>query len=269
MANEIVKFKADSGQEVTITPSDVKRLVCPQATDKEVALFMAHCASHRLDPIGAKDAYLVKYGDKPASIITGYQVFNRRARKCKDYAGIKSGVVTLMPDGTVQHKAGSAVYPAVDGILIGAWAEVHVKGWEAPAYVEVSLSDYANYGKNGRKTNWDRMPSVMLEKVAKASAWRLAYPDEFSGMYTREEMDQAAPDEPVEVQAQVETDYLQPVRDLIRPYASCLGYTMAQAVGSVCDEMGVERMQDLDEEGARQACEYMRDAMETPVMEVE
>ena len=64
-------------------------------------------------------------------------------------------------------------------------------------------------------------------------------------------------------------DYLQPVRDLIRPYASCLGYTMAQAVGSVCDEMGVERMQDLDEEGARQACEYMRDSMETPVMEVD
>lgn len=260
MASEIVKFKADSGQEVSITPKDVHELVCPQATDKEVALFMAHCASHRLDPIGAKDAYLVKYGNAPASIITGYQVFNRRARKCPDYAGIKSGVVTITPNGIVQHKQGSAVYPDVDGQLVGGWAEVYVKGWDAPAYCEVSMADYST----GR-SNWAKMPGVMIEKVAKASAWRLAYPDEFGGMYTAEEMAQAQPKaEPVAVQAEVEpVDVLQPVRDRIKPFAAKLGYSMADAMGAVCDYVGVDRVQDMDEHDVEDACAHMDEIMAT------
>ena len=260
--NEIVKFTSDAGAAVQLTPDDIRKYVCESATEKEVGLFLAHCAAHRLDPIGSKDAYLVKYGSSPASIITGYQVFNRRARKSPDYAGIKSGVVTLRPDGTVQRKQGSAIYKAVDGELIGGWAEVYVKGWEAPAYCEVALSDYST-----GKSNWAKMPGVMIEKVAKAAAWRLAYPDEFSGMYIGEEMEQAqqAPrqqrrEQPVQVDAVVEPQrpsVLQPLRDRMRAFAEACGESMGQAAGHLLDFAGVASLDDLDEEGVRQTAEYM------------
>ena len=69
--------------------------------------------------------------------------------------------------------------------LIGGWAEVAFTDGKKPAYVELALTDYST-----GKSNWAKMPGVMIEKCAKAGAWRLAYPDEFGGMYTGEEMDQ-------------------------------------------------------------------------------
>lgn len=289
MPNEIIEFKNDADQQIQVTKDEIKRLVCPEATDNELDMFMAHCAAHRLDPIGSKDAYLVKYRDRqtgeygPASIITSYHVFNRRARKFPDYAGIKSGVVCIN-NGKVSHKQGSAVYTSVDGALIGGWAEVYVKGWTAPAYVEVALNDF-----NTHRGNWKKMPGQMIEKVAKCQAWRLAYPEEFQGMYSSEEMDQAVKDaetpvttvrdEPVheeqeaeeeaayEVPEEPKQDYLTPVRDLIKPFAKKLGYNMADAVRCVVDYAGVGTMDQLTEERVEDVCEYMTEIIETPVME--
>lgn len=183
MSCEIAKFEADNGQEITVTAQDVQQFVCPDATPQELALFVSYCQAHRLDPIGAKDAYLIKYGNQ-TSMVTSYQVFNRRARQFPDYRGITSGVVVLGNDQQLHHKKGSAVYQWEQ--LIGGWAEVYVEGWKAPVYAEVSLSDYST-GKN----QWGKMPGVMVEKVAKSVAWRTAYPGEFGGMYTTEEMGQA------------------------------------------------------------------------------
>ena len=279
MSSAIIKFENDAGQQIQVTRDDVKRLVCPEATDNELDMFMAHCAAHRLDPIGSKDAYLVKYRDRqtggygPASIITSYHVFNRRARKFPDYAGIKSGVV-CMKDGRVSHKQGSAVYVNVDGALIGGWAEVYVKGWTAPAYVEVSLDDF-----NAHRGNWKKMPGQMIEKVAKCQAWRLAYPEEFQGMYSSEEMDQAqqapveTPVETVSEEPEYEVpdnprpEYLQPVRDRIKAFAAKLGFDMGRAVACVTDYAGVASMDDLTEEQVACVVEYMDGIIETPVME--
>lgn len=253
MISSMVKFKTDTGTEVQITPQDVTRLICPDATQKEVALFLSYCAAHRLDPVGSKDAYLIKYGSAPASIVTNYQVFNRRARKCKDYAGIESGVVTITPDGTVQHKQGAAVYPAYDGQLVGGWARVYVTGWQAPAYCEVSMADYSRPDSKGRN-GWARMPGVMIEKVAKAAAWRLAYPDEFGGMYTREEMDQA---EPVEVQP-VQADALQPIRDEFRSFRAKTGKDAAGAMAEVCEHAGVTDMHEIPAEQVPDVVAWMQ-----------
>ena len=257
--NEIVKFDTDSGRSVQITPADIHNLVCAEATQEEVALFLAHCQAHRLDPIGDKDAYLVKYKRKDgtpgkASIITSYHVFNRRARRCKDYAGIKSGIVTLKDNGTVCKKQGSAYYPKVDGTLMGGWAEVYVKGWEAPAYCEVSLADYST-GRN----NWAKMPGVMIEKVAKAAAWRLAYPDEFSGMYTQEEMDQDKPDEPKVIEAEVveSADPLEPIRAKFPDFMNSTGLSPQEAMGAICDFAGVSTMQEITQEQVPEILDFM------------
>lgn len=265
MSEAIAKFTADNGQEVTVTPEDVRSLVCPQATPQELALFVAYCQTHRLDPIGAKDAYLIKYGNGPASMVTNYQVFNRRARKSPDYRGIESGVVVLGNDQKVHHKPGSAVYGWEQ--LLGGWARVHVAGWEVPVYAEANLSDYST----GR-SQWAKMPGVMIEKVAKSVAWRTAYPEEFGGMYSTEEMGQAraerpapqpeachAPgDQPVEPdEVEAAPDLLAPVRERFARWRRASGLDPREAERRLCEVAGVERMQDMDEGQVARVCRAM------------
>lgn len=181
-----IAFTDDVGANITVTADDVRNLICPSADQKEVALFLQLCKSQRLNPF-VKDAYLVKYGSNPAQMITNYQVFNRRACKNENYAGIENGVVVLR-NGEIVHKDGSAVYKAAGETLLGGWAKVYFKDNRKPAYAEVALDDYSTV-----KRNWSKMPGVMIEKCAKAAAWRLAFPDDFQGMYVSEEMQQAQP----------------------------------------------------------------------------
>lgn len=197
-----IAFTDDVGANITVTADDVRNLICPNADQKEVALFLQLCKSQRLNPF-VKDAYLVKYGSNPAQMITNYQVFNRRACKNENYAGIENGVVVLR-NGEIVHKDGSAVYKAAGETLLGGWAKVYFKDNRKPAYAEVALDDYST-----GKSNWSKMPGVMIEKCAKAAAWRLAFPDDFQGMYVSEEMHQAQPQ-------QVES-YTEPVQAFADP----------------------------------------------------
>lgn len=197
-----IAFTDDVGANITVTADDVRNLICPSADQKEVALFLQLCKSQRLNPF-VKDAYLVKYGSNPAQMITNYQVFNRRACKNENYAGIENGVVVLR-NGEIVHKDGSAVYKAAGETLLGGWAKVYFKDNRKPAYAEVALDDYST-----GKSNWSKMPGVMIEKCAKAAAWRLAFPDDFQGMYVSEEMQQAQPQ-------QVES-YTEPVQAFADP----------------------------------------------------
>lgn len=181
-----IAFTDDVGANITVTADDVRNLICSSADQKEVALFLQLCKSQRLNPF-VKDAYLVKYGSNPAQMITNYQVFNRRACKNENYGGIENGV-TVLRNGEIVHKDGSAVYKAAGETLLGGWAKVYFKDNRKPAYAEVALDDYST-----GKSNWSKMPGVMIEKCAKAAAWRLAFPDDFQGMYVSEEMQQAQP----------------------------------------------------------------------------
>lgn len=181
-----IAFTDDVGANITVTADDVRNLICPNADQKEVSLFLQLCKSQRLNPF-VKDAYLVKYGSNPAQMITNYQVFNRRACKNENYGGIENGV-TVLRNGEIVHKDGSAVYKAAGETLLGGWAKVYFKDNRKPAYAEVALDDYST-----GKSNWSKMPGVMIEKCAKAAAWRLAFPDDFQGMYVSEEMQQAQP----------------------------------------------------------------------------
>lgn len=181
-----IAFTDDVGANITVTADDVRNLICPNADQKEVSLFLQLCKSQRLNPF-VKDAYLVKYGSNPAQMITNYQVFNRRACRNDNYAGVENGVVVLR-NGEIVHKDGSAVYKAAGETLLGGWAKVYFKDNRKPAYAEVALDDYST-----GKSNWSKMPGVMIEKCAKAAAWRLAFPDDFQGMYVSEEMQQAQP----------------------------------------------------------------------------
>lgn len=256
MSNEIIEFKDDAGMPVKFTSQDIRERLCPNATESELALCVELCNRQHLNPF-TKDVYLVKYGNAPASIITNYQVFNRRANRQPNYGGIDSGVVVLR-DGEVVKKKGSAVYKIIGEQLIGGWAEVKFTDGKIPAYVELALTDYST-----GKSNWAKMPGVMIEKCAKAGAWRLAYPDEFGGMYTGEEIDQAQP-QPREVAAEVEAPKpvdLQPVRDLFKPFMAATALDSAGAMAAICAAVGCTSgsMHDMTLMQARRAASWMEE----------
>ncbi|MGN8741349.1 phage recombination protein Bet [Collinsella sp. HCP3S3_B8] len=261
MSNEVIEYKDDAGMPVKFTSQDIRERLCPNATDSELALCVELCNRQHLNPF-TKEVYLVKYGNAPASIITSYQVFNRRANRQESYGGIKSGVV-VMREGQIVKKRGSAVYKQVGEQLLGGWAEVQFKDGKEPAYVELALSDYST-----GKSNWAKMPGVMIEKCAKAGAWRLAYPDEFGGMYTGEEMDQKvaqdmrAGTQAVEAESvEPVVDPLQPVRDLFRPFMAATALESAGAMAAICAAVGCTsgNMHDMTQTQARRAASWMEE----------
>lgn len=182
MANEIVKFER-GGEVVQFTADEVRRTLCPQATDKELAFAMALCQAQHLDPF-TKDVHLVKYGNGPLSIITSKEVFTKRAQANPKFEGMEAGVTFLTPDGQIVQREGSM--PIQGWNLIGGWCKVYVGGYRAPIYDEVAMSEYST-----GKSNWAKMPGTMIRKVAMCHALREAFPDDFQGLYGEEEMGKA------------------------------------------------------------------------------
>ena len=179
--NDLVKYE-DNGQLVQFGAEDVKQRLCPNIDDKELALVMALCQQQRLNPF-TKDVYVIKYGNSPASIVTSKEVFTKRANAHPDYEGFEAGVTFIDAQGNVRQREGSAVYRAANETLVGGWCRVFIKGRRA-FYDEVTMEEYST-GKSG----WAKMPATMIRKVALVHCLREAFPDDFQGLYSQEEMD--------------------------------------------------------------------------------
>ncbi len=179
-------YKADSGQEITLD-AQIVRDVCAsgnaKVSDRECRLFIELCKAHRLNPF-IKEAYLVKYGDSPATIITGKDVFTKRASSNPNCEGYRAGVYVVTANGQYKEREGSMVIPGER--LIGGWAEVYMKGYKVPIKESVGFHEY-NTGKSG----WKKMPGTMIRKVALVHALREAMPEDFTGLYDQAEMDKA------------------------------------------------------------------------------
>lgn len=198
MASEIVRYKADNGQDIEVTEQDVRDLMAANGnamenvTSQEVKMFLRLCQSQRLNPF-TRDAYIVKYGNQPASVIAGKDAFVKRATRNKKYRGHEAGITVIGTDGKMHRREGSMLLTGE--VLVGGWAKVHLEGYECPIFEEVALKEYAapdKYGKNG----WSKMPATMIRKVALCHALREAFPEDLGGLYGAEEMDQARSEEP-------------------------------------------------------------------------
>ena len=67
--NQVIDFVDDAGTNIQISQQDVYQYICDKATPQEVVFFMELCRSQRLNPF-KREAFLVKYGSSPASMIT-------------------------------------------------------------------------------------------------------------------------------------------------------------------------------------------------------
>lgn len=185
--SDIIKYETDNGKEITLSKDIIRNQITTNksVTDQEINYFMAMCKSQKLDPF-VKDAYLIKYKNAPAQMIVSKDAFMKRAESNPQYDGFEAGVVVQGRGGKLTNRTGSLVAPGEN--LIGGWCNVYRKDRTHPTSVSVTLSEYST-----GKSSWAKMPNTMIRKVAMVQALREAFPDVLQGLYTSEEMEQAAP----------------------------------------------------------------------------
>lgn len=213
MSNEMVTYKTDHG-DVSLSSDTIKRYLVPSGanvTDQEIMMFMKLCEYQGLNPF-LREVYLVKYGDSPASIVTGKETFTKRAMKNENYAGMEAGI-TVESDGKIIRRDGSMKIG--NEKIIGGWAKVHVKGYSVPYYDEVSFDEYAGKKRDGTLNGmWATKPATMIRKVAIVHALREAFPQDFEGLYAPEEINTVdvalLPDKPVDITGEQPT--IEPVK---------------------------------------------------------
>jgi phage recombination protein Bet len=170
----------------------IKRTVAKDCSDDELAMFLHVAAKSGLDPL-LKQIHCLKVGGRLAFIadINGLQA---RAARQPDYEGIDHAVVFEKDEFLVDQKTGEILKhvsnPFTGGKPVGAWAVVHRKGMR-PFRSMVKFSEYSS----GNNPLWASKPGVMIDKVAKSTAYRLAYPEEFGQLYERAEFDRATTDD--------------------------------------------------------------------------
>ena len=157
-------------------------------TDQEAMMFLSLCRFQKLNPF-VRDAYCIKYGNSdPATLVIGKDVYTKRAEQNPKFNGMEHGVIVMTAEGEVKERPGS-FYVKGKEELVGGWAKVYIKGRDVPQYDTVTFSEYAGYKKDGTlNSNWSKRPGTMIEKVAIMHALRNAFPNDFQGLYIREEM---------------------------------------------------------------------------------
>ena len=183
-ALQLATYTLEGGQVLSATT--VKNYIAPGATDQEILYFIELCKAQKLNPF-VRDAYLVKYGNQPAQIIVGKDVFLKKAGENPNFNGLKAGIVVVDKNGDVKEREGSLKVPGDE--LIGGWCEVYLKNREYPTKCLVSLDEYIQKKKDGTVNSmWSSKPCTMIRKVAQSQALREAFPNELRGLYEKEEM---------------------------------------------------------------------------------
>ena len=185
---QVVEYMA-GGMAVKLTPSIVKNYLVSgdkdRVTIQEVAMFMNLCKFSGLNP-WLKEAYCIKYGTEPATMVVGKEAFEKRAEENPAYDGDESGIIVVDESGVVTYRKGTMKLPGEE--IIGGYAEVWRKDRSHSTRVEVSFEEYAGRKKDGTLNGqWSKKPATMIRKVALVQALREAFPKAFGGMYTAEE----------------------------------------------------------------------------------
>lgn len=183
----VVKWK---GEQIIVTFSDVKNLICRLATDQEVAVFLKTCQSLQLNPF-ASEVYLIKYGerDKAATVIS-IGSYLKAAEANKDYNGNEAGVILRDTGGKLEFREGAFLLDDEMDKLVGGWARVYRKNRDRPTYMAVNKTECIRYTKEGRLTQfWAKEKQAsMLRKTALKRALVEAFPSLFAGTISASEV---------------------------------------------------------------------------------
>lgn len=197
----MVEFQDSRGDTVKLSPSIVTKFITgnnANITLAEFKFFSELCRARKLNPF-LKEAYCIKYGTQPATIVVSKDVYVERADAHPDYDGKESGLILQDKEtGEIKETLG-CFYNTNKDDLLGAWCKVYRKSRNHPEYMSVAFSEVAQRKSNGElNSNWRDKPATMCEKVAVVRALRAAFPQEFSQMYIENEMPDLSPVEPTQ-----------------------------------------------------------------------
>lgn len=168
----------------------LKQIGLANAPKPELAVFLHYCQRTGLDPF-ARQIYMIERGGRFTiqASIDGLRIV---AQRSNEYAG----------------QAGP-FWCGADGVWTDVWLEptpptaakvgVMRKGFTEVLWAVAKFESY-----NANSPIWKKMPDLMIAKCAEALALRKAFPNDLSGIYVAEEMEQATPASAPVVQAVVE-----------------------------------------------------------------
>lgn len=151
----------------------IKNTIAKGATSDELQLFLYTSQRVGLDPL-IRQIHFVKRGGQ-MTIQTGIDGYRAVAERSGTLAGIDDAVYDR-EDRANPNKATVTVWRWLGGNRVSFTASAR---W----------AEYAPEGSQGFM--WRKMPYLMLGKCAEALALRKAFPNDLSGIYTKEEMAQA------------------------------------------------------------------------------
>lgn len=201
-----IKFSV-GGKDVELSIALTQAYFCPQASPAEAFVFNSWCAHNGLDP-WRREAYLVKYGNNPAQMLTAKDAFTKRAEANPRYQGQKAGVVVINRNGEIENRVGELVLDGEE--LVGGWADVYVKDYVTPISAVVNFRERCQYKDGKPQAKWGTSPGLMIRKCALVAALREAFPNDVGGMYVPDEMgyeEDDSPKAPIEPDVQDITSY--------------------------------------------------------------
>lgn len=170
----------------------IKQTIARDATDTELALFVAQANKKRLDPFSNQIWFTKRAGKM--SILTGIDGY----RLIADRTGRHAGTDTWWcgDDGEWREVWLAKTPPTAAKVTVH---KITGSGNIIAPFTGIAL--WSEYGANADGFMFKKMPAAQLAKCAEALALRKAFPSETSGVYTQEEMAQAdAPtDAPTEI----------------------------------------------------------------------
>lgn len=189
MSTAIAKTQQSAIQLDSLTKEqrDVIRNTCApkDVTEDEFRLFLHVASVSGLDPL-RRQIHCMKHGGR-LTIVADINGLQARAAREGDFEGIAHATVYEKDDFVFNQKTGEVVKhesnPFSAGKPVGAWAIVRRKGM----LPFVSLVRFTEYD-NANNPLWKTKPGVMIDKCAKSTALRLAYPEQLGNVYEEAEL---------------------------------------------------------------------------------
>jgi phage recombination protein Bet len=158
----------------------LKQLGLSNAPKGDLAVLLHYSQRTGLDPF-ARQIYMIERGGR-YTIQTSIDGFRIVAQRSGEYAG-QTPTEWCGDDGVWKEVWLEKTTPAA------ARVGVYRTGFQEACYAIAKWDSYAQ----PNAPMWKKMPDLMLAKCAEALALRKAFPQDLSGLYTNDEMEQSEP----------------------------------------------------------------------------
>ena len=179
--------------------SALQHIGVDKASEGDLAVFFHVCQRTGLDPF-ARQVYMIGRQSSEKDVagqwvkvvkqtiqtgIDGFRLIGRRAANAANH-----GLSVSAPEWAKDDGSWRPVWVGAWGLPIAARVTIHRNG---EPFTAVALFDEYKQTKYGGELTamWAQRPAGQLAKCAEALAWRMAFPQDLSGIYADEEMGQA------------------------------------------------------------------------------